>query len=552
MKPDFEVGRGAERSVWETFTAKLPDDVVVCHSVQVRDGAQEREIDLLVLWPGVGIAAVEVKGGEVSVEAGQWWQKARGSSTRIHLKNPVAQSQSAMHAFKNMVQSRGIFLDCKIVYLVAFPFTQVSAEWEMTGVPRQIVLDADDLLSSRLEERIASVIRMESKDVGALRVPILERLTAYIAGDDDCAFAPVDSDGVRWAEEAQERLTAKQQLLLTATRSLRHVRFIGGAGSGKTWLAVEKARRLSREGKRVGLFCYNKGLAQHLERQVAEWRQRKPEFAGEFHGFALKQGVPAGAGQEYFDVEMPRQLNELGVWADPAEKFDAIVVDEAQDFAPSWWEALLSWVKEPAQAEVYAFMDGRQDVYRRWDGREVAAVGDQVVRFTPIHVDDNLRNTRRIAESFACFAGEGFTPRTDTGLPVRVVPCAVGDEMDAADDLVDQLLEEGWAEHQLALLTTKHRHPVHQEAFDAGDEAVAAYWKDFHDGAGVFYGHVLGFKGLERSVVILCVNGFREMERARELLYVGMSRARSLLVVVGVPEVLRKVGAEGLVKVLVE
>jgi DNA replication protein DnaC len=61
-------------------------------------------------------------------------------------------------------------------------------------------------------------------------------------------------------------------VLLQATRSLPLIRFTGGAGSGKTWLAVEKARLLSRQGKRVGLFCYNKGLGQYLQDRVYTWR----------------------------------------------------------------------------------------------------------------------------------------------------------------------------------------------------------------------------------------------------------------------------------------
>ncbi|MDP5226708.1 MULTISPECIES: NERD domain-containing protein [Arthrobacter] len=554
-EPLFGEGRDAERRVWATLLRQLPDDVVVCHSVQVRDGAAEHEIDLLVLWPGVGIACLEVKGGRVSVDGGQWLQADRNGKHRI--ASPVAQAQSAMHGFLNMVSQRlGTPLTSRIIYLGAFPYTAVAPGWEMAGTPRALILDEAELAGDALAERIRGAIHAEAKGHSSLAPPYAERLEQFIAGglpdDDGAAFASGDPSASSEAEDAQERLTEKQQLLLTATRSLKHVRFVGGAGSGKTWLAVEKARRLAKAGKRVGLFCYNKGLGQHLARQVARWRHRKPVFTGEFHAFALQQGVPAGVGQEYFDAEMPRRLSELGVWADPADKFDAIVVDEAQDLAPSWWEALLSWVKEPARAEVYAFMDDRQDVYRRWDGADVAAVGDQVVTFAPIHVDENLRNSRRIAESFACFAGEGFTPRTDTGLPVRIVACAAGGEIGAADDLVDPLLEEGWAANQIALLTTKHRHPVHQEAYDGGDAAVAEYWRDFHDGRKVFYGHVLGIKGLERSVVILCMDGFKDMDRARELLYVGMSRARSLLVLVGDPDVIREAGREELVKVLAE
>jgi ATP-dependent exoDNAse (exonuclease V) alpha subunit len=56
---------------------------------------------------------------------------------------------------------------------------------------------------------------------------------------------------------------------------------------------------------------------------------------------------------------------------------------------------------------------------------------------------------------------------------------------------------------------------------------------------------VLGFKGLERDVVVLAVNGFREADRARKLLYTGLSRARVQLVVVGPLGEITRLGGEG-------
>lgn len=64
----------------------------------------------------------------------------------------------------------------------------------------------------------------------------------------------------------------------------------------------------------------------------------------------------------------------------------------------------------------------------------------------------------------------------------------------------------------------------------------------------MFYGHVLGFKGLERQVVVLAVDGFRDPARAKEMLYVGLSRARTQLVVVGDLEQLRQVGGEAVAR----
>ena len=60
----------------------------------------------------------------------------------------------------------------------------------------------------------------------------------------------------------------------------------------------------------------------------------------------------------------------------------------------------------------------------------------------------------------------------------------------------------------------------------------------------MFYGHVLGFKGLERTVVVLAVNGFREADLARKLLYTGLSRARVLLVVVGPHAEIERLGGD--------
>jgi hypothetical protein len=536
-KPEFGDGQVAEKAVWDALRGSLPDDCVLAHSVQVRDGRAEHEIDLLVLWPGVGIAAIEVKGGKVGVENGQWYQSDRAG--RHPIKSPVAQSQGSQHAFKTWLEGRlGSKLSSRFAYLVSLPYTDVPRDWTMAGCPRSLILDQTDMKSPA--DLLRQAIEQEGTGACALAPAFVDRICRHLSGD-----LNTDSGVVldpQEAEDAQDHLTERQAVLLQATRSLKRVRFTGGAGSGKTWLALEKARLLCREGKRVGLFCYNKGLGQYLRRQVSGWRQNQPVFTGEFHEYVRGLGVPDGVEPHYFEQEMPRLLKELAAAMDPHERLDAVVVDEAQDFAPLWWESLLACTN-PDRGEVYAFMDDRQDVYNRWGGA-AAEGGHPTADLVPIHVDENLRNTRKIADTFKSFAGEHFTPRGGTGLPVRRVECSTDDALDAADNCVEALMDEGWAHNQIALLTTNSRHPAHLEHVDAG--TIAEYWLDFHANSGVFYGHVLGFKGLERSVVVLCVNGFKDMERAPEQLYVGLSRARSLLVVVGDSALLEDAGGREL------
>lgn len=198
----------------------------------------------------------------------------------------------------------------------------------------------------------------------------------------------------RQLEHEQDHLTERQSVVLSATRSLTRVRYTGGAGSGKTWLAVEKALRLCKEGKRVGLICYNKGLGQYLRNQMSARRQATPAFTGEFHEYAKFLGVEDGYGQEYFDVEMPRQLKELAEDLPLDRKLDAVVVDEPQDIAPLWWDSLVACLKDHSAGDIHAFMDDGQDVYRRWGGTDAGGGFNPIKELAPIHIDDNLRNTR--------------------------------------------------------------------------------------------------------------------------------------------------------------
>ncbi|MEV4990305.1 hypothetical protein MRBLMD1_002780 [Pseudarthrobacter sp. LMD1-1-1.1] len=411
----------------------------------------------------MGMAAIEVKGGQVSIADGQWYQSDRSQKRKI--QSPVAQSQSSLHALKNWLEDQlGCRVSSRCVYMVSLPYTDVPSDWTMAGCPRSLILDRTG--SKSPAELIRQAIEYEGGGASPLAPAFLERIVRKLGGNLDTAVIP--STTFQEDEAAQDHLTDRQSALLQASRSLPRIRFTGGAGSGKTWLAVEKARMLSKEGKRVGLFCYNKGLGQYLQDRVASWRQAKPVFTGEFHEYVRGLGVPDGQGQDYFDVEVPRLLKELAAGMAPHERLDAVmpherldavIVDEAQDFAPLWWDALLACTTHPDAGEVYAFMDDRQDVYQRWGGAPADLADGPMATLVPIHIDDNLRNTLKVAETFKPFAGDYFKPRGSTGLPVRFVDCPADDALDVAEDCLNALIDQGWANNQLALLTTKDRHP---------------------------------------------------------------------------------------------
>jgi hypothetical protein len=194
-------------------------------------------------------------------------------------------------------------------------------------------------------------------------------------------------------------------------------------------------------------------------------------------------------------------LGDLAADRPAAERFDSIVVDEGQDFSESWWPPTLLALKDRGTGGLYVFLDEGQRVFPR--------LGAAPIELAPFPLDRNIRNTKRIAQVFGSLGLEQSTYEGLQGPPVRFIACRTDDAIDAADTEVERLTQvEGWPPGSVVLLTTKHRHPVQTEMVKG--IGWDAYWDDFFAAEDVFYGHVLGFKGLERPVVVLAVNGFRD------------------------------------------
>jgi superfamily I DNA and RNA helicase len=337
-----------------------------------------------------------------------------------------------------------------------------------------------------------------------------------------------------------DRLTQEQATILQVTRLLRRVEVRGGAGSGKTLLALQQAKELTRgrgdrQAQRVALLCYSIGLAEYLKRQVAGWhRKDKPAFVGTFEEFGAQWGAPSGSRQDstFWEETLPRVMSDLAEHLPFKDRYDTIVVDEAQDFADSWWPPVLGALRDEEDGGLYVYSDENQRIFARFGRPPVALV--------PLVLDHNLRNTKQIHGCFGPLAPSRMYARGGEGPEVRFIPCAAEKALELADDEVVRLLDEGWEPHNVCLLTTGHRHPEQQAQTERHGQL--GYWRSFWEGEDVFYGHVLGSKGLERAAVVLCLNEERARDRARERLYVGMSRATDVLVVVGDPDFVREVG----------
>ena len=521
-------GHPSEEMIVEKLRDQLSEDSLIVVGQRVSTDEKEHEVDILVAMPGAGIVAMEIKAGQITVEDGQWIQ---GSGAKQYRIDPVAQCRDALYALRGFVSAdpRWPQQYQRWTHMLVFPHASIPDDFALPDIRRNRIADRDQL------DQLATIAYRLAQDSGSPDRPFLalatvDRLAEVLGG----RGLPQRDVVARAAENADiaDALTREQSVLLRAIDALPRVEIRGGAGSGKTFLALEQARRLSRAGQRVALICYSHGLAGYLKRVTGGWRRREQlAYVGEFHALGVEWGAPVGPDERvrseetvhWWEVELPRLMAELADQLPDGKKFDAVIVDEAQDFADQWWRPVIGALRDGENGRLLIVGDAGQSVFER--------AGRPPVDLVPLVLDHNLRNTRQIASAFLPLVGQRMELRGGTGPEVRYVEVGAGeDPVAAGDDEAVRLLDEGWEPRDVALLVTGSRHPMQVELQKEGNDA---YWETFWDGEDIFYGHVLGFKGLERPAVVLVCNHPDHVDRLRERIYVGLSRATDVLVVVG-------------------
>ena len=531
QEPQFAAD--SERRVFEALRRHLNDgDALICGQRFTDHTHGDVEADFIVFLAGVGVAAIEVKGGRVSYANGQWTSQ---SATEAHVIHPTDQARKARYALREFIEkhpdwSRG---DLRDGWLIVLPDTDVDAATVLApDAPRSVVIGRNDL-----DQALGLVYDHLADPNNTRRVSARGWVDAAL--DLLLARGTAQRDVIAEAavrEAHGDALTREQASVLDQYAANQYVEVRGGAGTGKSWLALEQARQWSRDGLRVALLSFGRGLGDTLRAQFASTkRQHRPAFIGTFHQLGSSWGVvaPKDAPSVWWTEIAPAEMTVAANALAEGHKFDAIVVDEAQDFSDNWWTPLLASLRNPEAARIATFRDDNQAVF----GRR----GRPDLPFAIVTLNRNLRNTRQIGNAFAPLVEKRPELLGGNGSPVTFVPCAAEDVVSTADDQAVALLDEGWDHRDIALLTTCHRHPVQREQQSDGS---GSYWENLWSGDDIFYATVAGFKGLERPAVVVAVDGFREDANPRDLLYVAMSRARDKLVVVADPAVLRAANLE--------
>lgn len=177
------------------------------------------------------------------------------------------------------------------------------------------------------------------------------------------------------AEQRQPlRLSDGARNLATNPNNATIRRIRGPAGSGKTLGLAARAAQLALEGKSVLVLSFNITLAHYAQDLV----RRHARTIGadhrlvdciHIHGFCkdAAQRVGANLAKEAGDADdYIVRAEDMYRRGDPRlPKYDAILVDEGQDFAQQWWNFLRNYVRKDASCEMVLVSDSTQDIYDR-------------------------------------------------------------------------------------------------------------------------------------------------------------------------------------------
>jgi hypothetical protein len=544
----------AEAKVYRAFRDGLPADFVVFFQVgwilrREDEQAKDGETDFLVCHPDLGYLCVEVKGGGVEFDShsGDWFSIDRHQK-KHPINNPIGQALKAKYSIRSKLNEHQRWKDLSLNnvlrgHTVFFPDVGNASALSRPDMPTTLIGCSKTLQSPK--SWIDAAFAYWGDDASSF-TPLGRRGLDVLREVFARSFIVTPQVSSQLAEQEVRRLilTNDQVRILDFLRSHRRVAVSGGAGTGKTVLALEKARRLASEGFKTLLTCYNRQLADYLSTicsatpnlDVMSFHQlcyRQVERANRASNRDLAEEAKVTyPGKDLYEVQLP---NALGYSLDVLpDRYDAIVCDEGQDFREEFWVPLELMLTDYETSPLYVFYDDNQNIYAR--------AGTFPIRDEPFSLTTNCRNTAQIhVAAYRYYKGVPVCPPGIQGDELQFEESANRDSQATKINalIVDLVAKQGVSPGDITVLIGD---AIHKADYYAALRRLPlprpASWLEegVRGGNTVLIDTIQRFKGLESPIVILWGLDTVDLSRNQELVYVGESRAKSLLVIVGKSE----------------
>jgi hypothetical protein len=549
----------AERRLFQQLKESLSTDYTVIWHAHValtmtgkHENSEQAVIDFLLIHPQRGMLALAVKSGVVGYdEQNNAWYTVDPDQERCKLrKSPLEQAMTSMYRLCAQFDRQGLCYNGTVGYaMVLLDVDTLSTE----EIAQNAHIDPAILLSS---QKIQSITLQES----------IEHAYQYHQKPDD--RAPGDDDTERiifayqrsWflvapylnaAEEKEKRrveLTEQQFVLLEMLYTHAKAAIYGCPGTGKTLLALEKARQLAHNGLKVLLICQSTKLAailaEQLARECATDTTLKNIHTYNFRTFCkvhLENRLHFSLEDDPYMLYLLKRIRHTMV------RYDAIIVDEAQDFRESWWIGMLALLNTK-ESMLYAFYDNNQNTQKY-------PLCDQYIPIEQKYsLSLNCRSTQKIHQKmlnyYDALPGTSIEAKPLCSGPkgkeieyIRTYKQQKGlhiSEQDSLANLLDRLIYDDEKHIPNIILLT----PLEQKSsrFQAGTIFGERYYLSWIKRKNAMTnGHYIltcssihNFKGQERDIVILVeLDTLKDVKDAEIVLYTAISRARQHFIVLG-------------------
>ena len=344
----FTQGPDVELQVWRTLQSQLSATWTVWHHVGMQTSFAPLEIDFLCFSPEHGLLAIEVKGGDVTLENGVWFQD--GKALRW---SPYQQINRAGFALRDFLCESLACRDLPFPFLKVVWFPAVSHPQEEPLEGRGMTFYAEEL--AHVQQTVEAYLPRLQQRVAHETTSILKQ-----------ALSKTLSYQASWqsrrslADARIAKLTLEQARVLDAFSHFSHLRVRGCAGSGKTLLALRRAYQLAQAGKQVLLLCFNLLLASHLRRITGHVPGLRIEAVNDLFLTLLNRQED---GSPDFWRRLAREVLPAAERFRVMEAPDVVIVDEGQDFSPAVWAAVKALVSD--EADFIIFYDPEQNIFQR-------------------------------------------------------------------------------------------------------------------------------------------------------------------------------------------
>lgn len=527
----------SEKEIYTQLKNQLPDKYHVFYSVrwfEVEDGLRvDSESDFIIFDPAFGFIALEVKGGKSIHKDGPQWSLVETvsgeTSTRLLKCSPYEQAEKSMrHFYKYFHEEFHQSFNGTYGFAVAFPWYSADNIISSSS-PRELTIDMSDM--GNLQKKVNSIFHYW-KNKRNLHIPFSpEQRKRFISlVNKRISLSAAAGALIPIHEKEFAKINAIQDSILSAVHNYRELRFVGGAGTGKTFIASKKAIAETMLGKKVLFTCCSQQLVDYVKNTLFK---EHPEIICKTFTDLMQEIL----GENYATVEASGNgFYDAVEGITTRTRYDAIVIDEGQDYDVDMGLTMRALLV-PNFTTFYVFFDENQNVFAKDFSNSFA------IEAPPIILRYNIRNTGRIYDN--------ATAKTSLGLET-VANNLLGVEpeyreyknaqqcLTALTNIVNRLtVNEQVPSKSIVVLSNKSfEKSVLSTESGIGRLGIDKSEKfDIIDADTIRFFTVPSFKGMEADIIIFLNHVKKHEALSKEEIcaqYVALTRARYYLYVLNI------------------